>query len=91
MMRRKAVEEGWLIQGLMDRLKFESRLEVTGGDDAIVIGGDDGISSPPSRSLFKCCPRFLGEQQRGELVVWGRAPLLRVVGFVGAFSTLARQ
>ena len=38
----KAVEGGWLALDHADRLKFQSRLVVTG---AIVIGWDDGLSS----------------------------------------------
>ena len=59
----KAVEGDGLILDHAGRLKFWSRLVVTG---AIVIGRDDGISGFPSRSLFKWVPRLLGERQRGE-------------------------
>ena len=41
MIGRKAVEGGWLTLDHADRLKFWSRLVVTG---AIVIGRDDGLS-----------------------------------------------
>ena len=42
MISKKAVEGGWLILDHAGRLKFQSRLVVTG---AIVIGRDDGLSS----------------------------------------------
>ena len=42
MMGRKAMEGDWLILDNAGRLKFQSRLVVTG---AIVIGRDDGLSS----------------------------------------------
>ena len=62
MMGIKAVEGDWLILDHADRLKFQSRLVVTG---AIVIGRDDGLSSTSLQSLFKCSLRLLGERQRG--------------------------
>ena len=42
MMGRKTVKGDWLILDHANRLKFQSRLVVTG---AIVIGRDDGLSS----------------------------------------------
>ena len=53
-MMRKAVEGGWLIIDHADRLKFQSRLVVTG---AIVIGQDDDLFST---SLPVTILRFLG-------------------------------
>ena len=48
-----AVEGDWLILDHAGRLKFQSRLVVTG---AIVIGRDDGLSSTShiATILFKC-------------------------------------
>ena len=51
----KAVDGGWLILDHMDRLKFRSRLVVTG---AIVIGRDDDLSSASLPVTIQM--RFLG-------------------------------
>ena len=88
MIDRNAVKRGWLILDHAGRLKFRPRLMVTG---AIVIGRDDGLWYLPSGHYSNVVLRVLGEGQRGEPTIWGRAPLIRVVGFVGVFSASARQ
>ena len=55
MMGRKIVEGGWLTLDHADRLKFQSRLVVTG---AIVIGRDDGLSGTSHPVTIQM--RFLG-------------------------------
>ena len=85
MMSRKAVEGGWLILDHAGRLKFRSRLVVTG---EIVIGRDDGLSGTSHAVTIQM--RFLAywRTTTGEPIVWGRAPLIRVVGFVVCGSVL---
>ena len=55
MICRKAVEGGWLILDHAGRLKFQSRLVVTGG---IVIGRDNGLSGTSHPVTIQM--RFLG-------------------------------
>ena len=88
MMCRKAMEGSWLTLDHADRLKFQSRLART---CAIVIGRYDGLSSTSHSVTIQM--RFLASwgKTTGWPEFWGRAPLIRVVGFVGAFSTSARQ
>ena len=50
-----AVEGDWLIMDHADRLKFQSRLVVTG---AIVIGRDNGLSGTSHKATIET--RFLG-------------------------------
>ena len=88
MMGRKAVEGGWLTLDHADRLKFPSRLVVTG---AIVIGRDDGLSSTSHPVTIQM--RFLGflaNDDGASRLLWtcSTYPSGRIVG---AFSLSARQ
>ena len=83
-----AVKGDWLLMDHAGRLKFQSRLVVTG---AIVIGQDDGISSTSLIATIQMRSKTSWRTTTGRADYWGRAPLTRVVGFVRAFSTSARQ
>ena len=82
----KAVEGGWLILDHAGQLKFRSRLVVTG---AIVIGRDDGLSSVSHPVSIQMRLLASWRTTTGRADYWGRALLIRVVGFMRAFSTSA--
>ena len=88
MMCRKAVEGDWLILDYADWLKFQSRLALTG---AIVIGLDDVLSNTSHIATIQMRSKASWRTMTGRADYWGRALLIRLVGFVGAFSTSVRQ
>ena len=70
MMGRKAMEGDWLTLDHADRLKFRSRLAVTG---AIVIGQDDGLSSTAHIATMQMRYKASWLTTTGQVDYWGRA------------------
>ena len=66
----KTVEGHWLILTHAGRLKFRSRLVVTG---AIVIGRDDGLSSTSLPVTIQMRSQASWRTTTGRADYWGRA------------------
>ena len=65
-----AVEGDWLIMDHADRLKFQSRLVVTG---AIVIGRDNDLSSNSQIATIQMRSKASWRTTMGGADYWGRA------------------